>query len=295
MRVPYPPAAKVKPIPSITGSSETTGARAAGAIDQPPVPPSHPTSAPAQPQHTHHPRASLTGASVTGAVRLGPRIPLQRLGLWGSSLFLGLLTWGGTALPSFSQTAPGSSLPACNPPAPGEYLLLVLTPDAASQNSLRQALPPSVAVPACDYLGNTVSRMGGFRNPEDATAWADYIQEVANLQSFVARPPSTAPNTPPSPPIPTTRTFNPQLLGPGYAVLVDYGNDPAVAQRLRQARQRTPGLVSFGQRPYLLTFQSTDSNQALALLADLNRQGFKALVVNSQGVVLLTDQVKGLP
>lgn len=225
----------------------------------------------------------------------GPQPP-RSVRTWGTSLLLGLLTWGGLALPSLGQTAPGV-LPACAPPAPGEYLLLVLTPDPATQESLRQSLPPSVSVPACDYLGNTVSRMGGFRNPEDASAWADYIKEVASLQSFVARPSDNSPSAPPTPPssAPSPRTFTPQALGAGYAVLVDYSNDPVVAQRLRQARQQTPGLASFGQRPYLLAFYTADSTIALTLLADLSRQGFKALVVDAPSVVVLTDQVKGLP
>jgi len=227
--------------------------------------------------------------------------PPQLARTWGTSLLWGLLTWGSLALPSLGQTDPSGALPACAPPAPGEYLLLVLTPDPTSQESLRQSLPPSVSVPACDYLGNTVSRMGGFRTPEDANAWADYIKESASLQSFVARPSDNSPSASPNPPstasspAPSPRTFTPQALGTGYAVLVDYSNDPLVAQRLRQARQQIPGLASFGQRPYLLASYTADSTTALALLTDLSRQGFKALVVDAPSVVVLTDQVKGLP
>ncbi|KKI99370.1 hypothetical protein PROH_14870 [Prochlorothrix hollandica PCC 9006 = CALU 1027] len=206
-----------------------------------------------------------------------------------------MVTWGSFSLPSHSQPEP---LPPCTPPVAGEYLLLVVTPDVAALESLNQSLPPSVTVPACDYLGTRVSRMGGFRDPEDANAWAKYISDVAGLQSFVARPPNAdpAPGASPStgspPPASVARTFNPQALGTGYAVLVDYGNDPAVAQQLRQARQQTPGLVSLHQRPYLLALHTDDSNTALALLTDLSSRGFQVSVVNSQGVILLTPQVK---
>jgi len=82
------------------------------------------------------------------------------------------------------------------------------------------------------------------------------------------------------------------VLGAGYAVLVDYFHNPAVAQQLQRARQQTPGLVSFGQRPYLLALYTGDGSVALGTLATLQGLGFQALVVNSQGIVVLVDQVK---
>ncbi|NJN31690.1 MAG: hypothetical protein HC824_15655 [Synechococcales cyanobacterium RM1_1_8] len=99
-----------------------------------------------------------------------------------------------------------STLAACEPPGDREYLLLVVVGTDEAQNRLTQTLPPSVKAPTCDYLGSRVARMGGFKTPEDADAWASYLREVASLAAFVAKPsqPGAIAQTPVAPPASAT-------------------------------------------------------------------------------------------
>lgn len=87
------------------------------------------------------------------------------------------------------------------------------------------------------------------------------------------------------------RGYNPQPLEEGYAVLVDYFNQPQVARQVQRATNRTVGLVSYGQRPYLLVGYSRDETEANALLQRLSNEGFWTMVVDSQRVMLLMPQV----
>jgi hypothetical protein len=221
-------------------------------------------------------------------VRLSKILDLEK-GL-GVGQVMGILALTATASPSLAQSP---DLPACQPPAAGEYLLLVVTPTAQTQAQLKQSLPPSVNVPACNYLGSQVSRMGGFRDLENANAWSQYITEVVGLPAFVARPSAeTAETASVAVTSPTPRpSFDPQTLGAGYAVLVDYFNDPAMATQIQRLRQEPPGLVSYGQRPYLLVDHTRDSNGAVATLQSLTNQGYQVLLVDSREVILLIDQV----
>lgn len=203
------------------------------------------------------------------------------------------------------QTA---SYATCQPPAPSEYLLLVVTRTPDSQTQIQQLLPPNTSVNACSYLEDTVTRVGGFRTVERANAWAKYVTETTGLAAFVARPaeipqasPTAATSTPaaiakPQKPTASPSTaakpndlasYSPKPLGLGYAVLVDYQNQPEMAVKVRQILGKDIGLVSYGQRPYLLavyTADSTAANTALQLLSD---RGFWATLVDSRRVILL--------
>ncbi|NMG58304.1 hypothetical protein E1H12_07140 [Geitlerinema sp. P-1104] len=111
----------------------------------------------------------------------------------------------------------------------------------------------------------------------------------------LASPPQSQPQAMPevaitSPPG-RNRGYNPQPLEAGYAILVDYFNQPQVARDLQQATNRSVGLVSYGQRPYLLVGYSRDETEANALLQRLSEQGFWTMVVDSQRVMVLTPQV----
>jgi len=99
-----------------------------------------------------------------------------------------------TAAPAAAQ--PVSALPACAAPGPSEYLLLVVLQTEAAQGKLAETLPPSVSAPTCNYLGSRVARMGGFRTPEDADAWASYLRDAASLPAFVAKPTQDSATTP---------------------------------------------------------------------------------------------------
>ncbi|MGQ9872792.1 hypothetical protein [Leptodesmis sp.] len=218
--------------------------------------------------------------------------------------------------------SPGSSSAnqnlACQPPASGEYLLLVVTRTSDSQTQVKQLLPPNTSVAICNYLNDTVTRVGGFRTVERANAWARYITDTTGLAAFVARPAETpaSPNpvsgtpgqasTLPSPggtkPVEPAQTatqssanlstgYNPKPLGPGYAVLVDYFNQPELATRVQQLLGRPIGVVSYGQRPYLLAIYTTDQNAAHITLQALSDRGFWATIVDSRRVVLLRQSV----
>lgn len=207
-----------------------------------------------------------------------------------------------------AQLSPGTvTIAACQPPQPNEYLLLVVTRTPESQAQVNQLLPPNTSITACRYLDDTVTRVGGFRTIERANAWARYVTETTGLAAFVARPaeapitatppPRPTPGTPPKPapapakPAPTT-AYNPKPLGPGYAVLVDYANQPELATKVQQVTGKEVGLVAYGQAPFLLALYTTDSDAAYAALQSLSDRGFWATLVDSRRVILLRQGVK---
>lgn len=235
------------------------------------------------------------------------------------SLILGL----GMAVQSqpLPVPSPGGPSPnqnsACQPPGSGEYLLLIVTRTPETQTQVQQLLPPNTSVSACNYLNDTVTRVGGFRTVERANAWARYITDTTGLAAFVARPaetpasptptsgtqgqPSTTTpgGTKPTAPVKTAANpstnpstgYNPKPLGPGYAVLVDYFNQPELATKVQQVLGKPVGVVSYGQRPYLLAIYTTDQNAANTALQSLSDRGFWATIVDGRRVVLLRQTV----
>lgn len=198
------------------------------------------------------------------------------------------------------QRAIAQSAPVCEPPAAGEYLLLIVSESDQTPEQLRRTLPPNASTTVCRYLDNTVTRVGGFTDAEVANSWAQYLSDLGGMQAFVARPSEAdatqaqAPATP-SPTAASTEalSYNPQPLAAGYAVLVDYFNRPEVATDVQQALGGQVGLVSYGQRPYLLALHTSDVAVANSVLQQLSDRNFLALVVDSRRVVLLTPTVAG--
>lgn len=266
---------------------------------------------------------------------------MRELRVWGrskdkfgkgrSSSILAAILSIGIAQPGISQP-----LPACAPPSANEYLLLVANQAPETEAQLTELLPENAAISTCNYLDETVVRVGGFASLEIANAWAQYIQEMAGLQAFVAQPPGsssiavtqpadapsttepfsfpsptqlpsptpeTAQPTPGSAPSPTptptqtavapTLGYNPQPLGEGYAVLVDYFSRPEVAADVQQVTAQAVGLVAYGQNPFLLAVHTPDSATANAVLQTLTQRGFTAIVVDSRRTVLLAPAVIG--
>ncbi|WP_199313974.1 hypothetical protein [Leptolyngbya sp. FACHB-671] len=194
------------------------------------------------------------------------------------------------------QRAIAQSAPACEPPAAGEYLLLVVSESGQTPEQLRRTLPPNASTTVCRYLDNTVTRVGGFTDAEVANSWAQYLSDLGGMQAFVARPSEAtstqaqAPNTQPAPST-ETLSYNPQPLAAGYAVLVDYFNRPEAATDVQQVLGSQVGLVSYGQRPYLLALHTSDAAVANSVLQRLSDRNFLALVVDSRRVILLTPAV----
>ncbi|NJR49433.1 MAG: hypothetical protein HC780_07525 [Leptolyngbyaceae cyanobacterium CSU_1_3] len=122
------------------------------------------------------------------------------------------------------------------------------------------------------------------------------MTETVGFQAFVARssqsaitPQSIAPQSIAKPS--DSSAYNPQLLGAGYAVLVSYFDRPELAVQIQQALQKEVGLVSYGQRPYLLAIQTPDQATANATLKNLSDRGFWVMVVDSRRVTLLKSVV----
>ncbi|MEH1932682.1 MAG: hypothetical protein V7L14_02925 [Nostoc sp.] len=188
----------------------------------------------------------------------------------------------------FAQQA----IPLCQPPNAGEYLLLVVSPTANNQKQLRSALPPELKTITCKYLNETVTRVGGFNKIDDANRWARYVSNIVGLSAIITTRPTTADVQPQPQPPQQTVNYNPQALGEGYAVLVDYYNRPELVNSVQQVVGGNVGFVSYGQRPYLLAVYTTNQSEAYNTLQKLNDRGFVASIVNSRKVILLRSTVR---
>ncbi|NJN62188.1 MAG: hypothetical protein HC795_12215 [Coleofasciculaceae cyanobacterium RL_1_1] len=89
-----------------------------------------------------------------------------------------------------------------------------------------------------------------------------------------------------------TPVFNPQLIAEGYVVLVDYFNDPSLAADVAAITGQAVGLVSYGQRPFLMADFSKDETEANAVLNALNEAGLWSMLVDSRRTILLTPRVR---
>jgi hypothetical protein len=228
---------------------------------------------------------------------------MQQVRRWG--VMACVLSSGAIASPIVHAQA----LPPCAPPDAAEYLLLVQGDTEAERNRIQDLLPASTDVSVCEYLDSTVVRAGGFTSLENANAWAQYLTEVEGAQAFVARPaapgevpPAVTPVEPAPPitlepvPVPGTPSepmvgYAPQLLGEGYAVLVSYDNQPAIAQQVRNTLNSPVGLAVYQQRPYLMAVQTTDAQVAAQTLQTLSSGRFAAFIVHSGEVVLLSPAI----
>ncbi|BAY78080.1 hypothetical protein NIES25_45500 [Nostoc linckia NIES-25] len=190
-----------------------------------------------------------------------------------------------------SSVSAQQAIPNCQPPNAGEYLLLVVSPTSENQKQLRSALPPELKTITCQYLNETVTRIGGFNQIDDANRWARYVSNIVGLSAIITTRP-TAPDVVQAQPLQQQRvTYNPQALGEGYAVLVDYYNRPEIANSVQQVVGGNVGFASYGQRPYLLAVYTTNQSEAYNTLQKLNDRGFVASIVNSRKVILLRSTV----
>ncbi|VXD18085.1 conserved exported hypothetical protein [Planktothrix serta PCC 8927] len=193
----------------------------------------------------------------------------------------------------------------CAAPKPGEYLLLIVSNTPEEQKLVQRTLPNDINSEVCRYLSNLVTRVGGFDDQLIAEDWAAYLQDKVKLPAYVVKQevtqvPRPSPNltpvvreTPPSSPSkPESTRYNPQPLGSGYAVLVDYFNQPELALQLRTVIGGDVGLVSYGQRPYLLVEYTTNSDKATATLKQLSSRGFWSMLVDSNRVTVISPAIK---
>ncbi|CDM94497.1 hypothetical protein [Limnospira indica] len=198
-----------------------------------------------------------------------------------SSVGVVLLTIGFSAKPSFGQAS-------CVPPRPGEYLLLITSNTPETQALARQVLPSNIESQVCRYLNDIVTRVGGFDDVLIAEDWAAYFKETAGLSTHVVK--SDAAVTPRPEPRPPVGPSGPssdlggQPLGMGYAVMVDYFNQPEIAARLEATMGRRIPIVSYNRRFYLLVEHTAEPNSAMEVFRRLNDQGFWSLMVDSSRV-----------
>ncbi len=174
---------------------------------------------------------------------------------------------------------------ACQPPQPDEYLLLVLSQTRDTQKQIQQTLPANAQSTVCQYLEDRVTRIAGFKRVEEASSWARYFVENVGLSAFVVRPVAATSST-------QSLAYNPQPLGQGYAVLVDYFNQPDIATQIQQLLGGNIGLASYGQRPYLLAVHTTSEREANSILRELSDRGFWSMVVDSRRVTLLRPTIR---
>ncbi|MDJ0554766.1 MAG: hypothetical protein QNJ68_10055 [Microcoleaceae cyanobacterium MO_207.B10] len=180
----------------------------------------------------------------------------------------------------------------CQPPPSDEYLLVIVTETSEAQDIVKRSLPPDITIVVCRYLNQIVSTVPGFDNQEVASDWARYVQDIVGLSAYVVRPSDDV--LPPDGPLsaPPEIGFNPQPLGTGYAVLVDYSNQPEIALQLERSLGRNIGLVAYGQKPFLLVTYTGSRRAATNSLYNLSDRGFLAFVVDSSRVTLISPRIK---
>jgi hypothetical protein len=194
--------------------------------------------------------------------------------------------------PAYAQ----NSQQNCQPPRSNEYLLLVLNDRTDTQSRVQQLFSQNNLNPiltACRYLGDSVIRVESFASADVANDWARFLTN-SNLQAFVTRPRTggNIGNSPNNPSTPGRTGYNPQTLGNGFAVIVNYFNNPDTAASVRQITRQNVGLVSYNQNPYLLASYTTDSAAASNVLRSLTDRGLVAIVVDSRNnVFVLTPNV----
>jgi hypothetical protein len=222
---------------------------------------------------------------------------VQRFHSLPSALLLAITTLTASIAP-FSSINPifaQLAIPLCQPPSTGEYLLLVVSPTTNSQQQLRSALPSDLKTVTCQYLNQIVTRIGGFKKIDDANRWAKYVNNIVGLSGII----TTRPNAPTIAPAITSSavlpnqilSYNPRVLGDGFAVLVDYFNRPELANSVQRAVGGNVGLVSYGQRSYLLAVYTTNQTEAYNTLQKLNENGYFALLADGRRVILLRSVV----
>ena len=186
------------------------------------------------------------------------------------------------------------SYPDCPPPASDEYLLFILDADGAARERIASILPTDKPTLACNYLGDTVVRAGGFDSLEVANSWALYLNDIEQLDTVVVEPAASPSEEVGTLAAETTTLqpvqYNPTVLGEGVAVLVDYQQNPDIGRQL--AQQGNVGLAVYLQQPYLLVLHTTDSSIAASRLQELVDNGLTSFLVNSQQVIRLTETIR---
>lgn len=219
---------------------------------------------------------------------------MHRFQILSSTFASAMVLAGASLIGNISSVTAQKNIPVCQAPTAGEYLLLVISPTQDNQTQLRRTLPTELKTTTCRYLNDTVTRIGGFNKIDDANRWARYVNSIVGLSAIITTRPTTTTRTTTNAQQPRSQavTYNPQSLGTGFAVLVDYFNRPELATQLQQVVEGDIGFVSYGQRPYLLAVYTTNQKEAYNTLQKLNERGFSTYLVDSRKVLLLRSVVR---
>lgn len=86
--------------------------------------------------------------------------------------------------------------------------------------------------------------------------------------------------------------FDPQgLSGEGFGILVDYGDNPAIASEIQQLTNNPIALVTHGTRGYLLAGQVNDEARLIEFLNLLSQNNFVAIAVPLPQIILLKSNL----
>ena len=143
--------------------------------------------------------------------------------------------------------------------------------------------PPISAPPAAPVSTNPVT-------PTPAPTVTAPPPPEATTMPAPATPPATTAAAPTLPAI-APGTYDPQPLGEGYAVLVNYFSTPGIAGEVQQLLSRQVGLVAYNENPYLLAIYTSDPEVASSVFRTLSDRNFSAVIVDSRRTVLLTPVV----
>ncbi|NJN87830.1 MAG: hypothetical protein HC881_17950 [Leptolyngbyaceae cyanobacterium SL_7_1] len=191
----------------------------------------------------------------------------------------------------------GSAI-AVEPPAASAIPLATLPPVLPSSTTP----PPTVTVPPLQSAPATslpptvppaesVAALMGTPAESDATPTTATPTPTPTLSVTPTPIESVAATTTPPTVTPQSTAYDPQPLGNGYAVLIDYANRPEVAIDAHQLLTRPIGLVAYQQRPFLLAVYTPDRAIATDILQTLSDNNFTAVLVDSRSAILLTPTV----
>ncbi|MDJ1184000.1 hypothetical protein [Roseofilum casamattae] len=213
---------------------------------------------------------------------IATRVPSQ-LYRYKSVFFAGAIA---PLIPLLISPTPGwSQGNRCSPPNSGEFTLMVQTPNLNSQQFLFRILPDNRTAQVCQYRGEIVTHIRNFRNRQTAQSWSQYILESTGLTAFIVNPPvSTSVVQVPTAPVRESK----DSIGTGFAILVNYQNNPEIATRVQSLIGTPVGWASFEGNPYLLASQTSNPQEATATLMSLRDRGFSVILVDARQVRLLT-------
>jgi hypothetical protein len=240
-----------------------------------------------------------------------------------SSVRLGYAMIGGAiAITLLNPSVATAQLPACLPPSATEYLLLAVIPNADAQARVMAIVPASSPSTTCNYLGETVVRVGGFASQDSANAWANYLAQQAQVSAFVATPstsgqptgltplpPSTAPSTLPPNTLPPSTLPNPTVpnstvpsspIGSAAPSIIPGTVNNAIVPQPYDPKPLGNGyavLVNYYDRPELATQVRQTSGQPVNLVAYGQKPYLLATFTSDQSaanVLLQTLTDKGM-